>query len=85
MITFEIRDMTCGHCVSAITQAVHAIDHGARIDIDLSTHQVRIEPAGSDADALRAAIQEAGYTPVPLAGSVPQAATPAARTGCCCR
>lgn len=71
MIAFEIRDMTCGHCVSAITQAIRAIDRGAQVDIDLSAHRVRIEPTETDAEKLRKAIREAGYSPVLLVGSMP--------------
>lgn len=62
MIEFQVNDMTCGHCVGAITQAIAAVDPVARVEIDLPTHRVRIE--GSDrVQDLRAAIVEAGYTP----------------------
>lgn len=63
MIEFEVNDMTCGHCVNAITQAVAAVDASAKVEIDLPTHRVRI--SGSDqAQKLGDAIREAGYTPV---------------------
>jgi copper chaperone len=65
MIAFEVKDMTCGHCVSTITQAVKGIDRDAKVDIDLATHRVEIEPAAADARALADAISEAGYTPLP--------------------
>jgi copper chaperone CopZ len=29
MITFEVNDMTCGHCVSTITKALKATDKDA--------------------------------------------------------
>ncbi len=64
MITFEVQDMSCGHCVSTITQAVKALDAQAQVQIDLPSHRVRIEPATADAAALREAIAEAGFTPV---------------------
>lgn len=64
MITFEVQDMSCGHCVSAITQAVKALDAQAQVQIDLASHRVDIEPASADAAALREAIAEAGFTPV---------------------
>ncbi len=69
MIAFEVNDMTCGHCASTITKAVQAVDQGAKVQIDLATHRVEIEPTESDAGALSAAIEEAGYTPVPIAGN----------------
>ncbi len=66
MITFEVQDMSCGHCVSTITQAVKALDAQARVQIDLASHRVQIEPASADAAALGEAIAEAGFTPVAI-------------------
>lgn len=86
MISFQVDDMTCGHCVSAITQAVQGMDATARLQFDLATHRVDIEPGKADTNALRGAIAEAGYTPVPIERPVDVAAIGAApqRQGCCC-
>jgi copper chaperone len=86
MISFQVDDMTCGHCVSSITKAVKAVDGEAKVQIDLATHRVDIEPTGTDAAELSDAIKEAGYTPVAVAAaSSPIAAVGApARKGCCC-
>lgn len=66
MITFRIDDMTCGHCVGTITKAVKEADADATVvRVDLPSHRVEIEPGRLDAAALQAAIEEAGYTPVP--------------------
>ena len=63
MIEFQVNDMTCGHCVGAITEAVATVDPLADVEVDLPTHRVRIK--GSDhANAMQVAITEAGYTPV---------------------
>jgi len=64
MIAFDVKDMSCGHCVATITKAVQAADRDATVQIDLAAHRVTIEPHAADAAALAAAIQEAGYTPV---------------------
>ncbi len=64
MIAFQVDDMSCGHCVKAITQAVREADPAAQVHIDLATHRVEIEPARADAQALSRAITDAGYTPV---------------------
>ena len=85
MVTFEVQDMTCGHCVSRITKAVRAIDQGAQVTADLATHRVRIEPSGSDTTQLSDAIREAGYTPVPIAEAETAVRPAAPRSGCCCR
>lgn len=81
MIAFEVNDMTCGHCVSTITKALKATDKDAKVQIDLASHRVQVEPASADAQQLAEAIQDAGYTPVPVASGEPPATKP---TGSCC-
>jgi copper chaperone len=65
MIVFEVKDMSCGHCVRTITEALKAADSRADVRIDLARHRVEIEPGTADAAALAGVIREAGYTPVP--------------------
>jgi copper chaperone len=66
MITFQVDDISCGHCVAAITRAVKEADRDAQVRVDLDAHRVSIEPGAADAQALAEAIREAGYTPVPV-------------------
>lgn len=63
MIEFTVNDMTCGHCASTITRAVKDVDSASRCEIELGTKKVRIESAHPAGD-FKAAIEEAGYTPV---------------------
>lgn len=85
MISFQVNDMTCGHCVSTITKALRAADKDAKVQIDLAMHRVQIEPASADAEELADAIKEAGYTPVPVQAADVDA-VPAKAGGCCgCR
>lgn len=63
MLTFQVKDMTCGHCVATITKAVHAVDAGAQVETDLAMHEVRVE-SGMAGAVIAAAIRAAGYTPV---------------------
>jgi copper chaperone len=81
MVAFQVNDMTCGHCVSSITKAVKAADKDAKVEIDLASHRVQVEPATADADELADAIKEAGYTPVPVEAAGPAVTKPA---GSCC-
>ena len=81
MIAFEVNDMTCGHCVSTITKALKAADKDAKVEIDLATHRVQVEPVSADADELAEAIKDAGYTPVAVS-EAPATASKAA--GSCC-
>ena len=82
MVTFEVNDMTCGHCVSTVTKAIRDADKDAKVTIDLTQHLVMVEPTEAEVRDLSDAITEAGYTPVPV-----QAATvapkPAKAGGCC--
>jgi copper chaperone len=84
MVTFQVNDMTCGHCIGAITKAVAFVDPGAKVQVDLASHRVQIEPTASTAAALSDAIKVAGYTPVAVADASVQAVKAAPRTGCCC-
>lgn len=68
MISFQVDDMTCGHCVRAITEAVKTADKDATVQADLAAHRVDIAQGSADADTLAAAIREAGYHPVPASG-----------------
>lgn len=84
MTTFEVKDMTCGHCIKAITQAVQAVDPTAKVQIDLSSHRVQIESASADAE-LSHAIVKAGYAPI--AKTAEQVSSVPIKTigrGCCC-
>ena len=84
MLTFEVKDMTCGHCVNAITQAVASVDPRARLEITLASHRVQIESAVASEDVFGGAIRRAGFTPVRAAGTAPEAVKAAPRKGCCC-
>ena len=65
MIEFTVDDMTCGHCASTITRAVKEVDAAGKCEIDLGSKRVRIS-SDRPAEDFRAAIEGAGYTPVPL-------------------
>ncbi|WP_339437720.1 heavy-metal-associated domain-containing protein [Pseudomonas sp. EL_65y_Pfl1_R32] len=64
MTTFEVQDMTCGHCVRIITDVVLALDPAASVQVDLPSHLVQIESASVEAPELADAIVQAGYSPI---------------------
>lgn len=80
MIAFQVDDMTCGHCVGSITKAVQSVYPNAHVVVDLAAKRVEIHSVGANAAQFKAAIEEAGYTPVEadLAGRI------AATKGACC-
>lgn len=82
MLSYRVEDMTCGHCASAITKAVRAVDAGAKVEVDLAAHLVHIDPTEADAAGLREAIQQAGYTALPVENQ-DTAGRSAKRGGCC--
>ena len=82
MIAFEVKDMTCGHCISTITKALKAADRDAKVQIDLATHHVRVEPVSADVEELAEAIKDAGYTPVSVEAALSESAAPV-RGSCC--
>lgn len=81
MVVFEVKDMSCGHCVRAITEAVAKVDKSAAVRVDLATHRVEVESAASGVDELAEAIKDAGYTPFLATGSATSAGSP--RASCC--
>ncbi len=64
MHQFTLPDMTCGHCVAAITEALHAADSQARVDIDREARTAQVDSA-LPRDTLAAALAQAGYPPAP--------------------
>lgn len=60
MIQLNIPQMSCGHCVKAVTQAVHEVDPQAKVDVNLATKRVNVE-SQADRAKIVASLAEAGY------------------------
>ena len=61
--TYTVTGMTCGHCVSSVTEEVSELPGVSDVQVDLPTGRLVVtaaEPLGTD--AVRAAVEEAGYT-----------------------
>ncbi len=62
---FLVTGMTCGHCVASVTEEVSAIAGVQSVDVVLKkggASRVTVHADGPlDADAVRAAVEEAGY------------------------
>jgi copper chaperone len=58
---FQVEGMSCQHCVAAVTNAIREHDDGAQVQVDLAEGRVAVESTQS-VEALKAAIDEAGYT-----------------------
>jgi copper chaperone len=62
-LSFVVPEMSCGHCVAAITEEVSAISGVADVSIDLETKLVVVTGQALDTASIVAAINEAGFDP----------------------
>lgn len=61
--TVTVTGMTCGHCVASVTEEISELAGVETVDVDLATGSVTITSSTPlEDDALRAAVEEAGYT-----------------------
>lgn len=62
---FRVPDVSCAHCVNAITQEVSALPGVVNVDVKLEGKTVTVKhDAQVDTAAIVAAINEAGYDEV---------------------
>ena len=60
--TYTVSGMTCGHCVSSVTEELTALDGVVEVDVDLPAGAVTVTSAAPlQIDAVRDAVTEAGY------------------------
>lgn len=59
--TYNVTGMTCGHCVSAVTEEVSKIEGVTSVSVDLGSGTVTVEGTTPSNDQIREAIEEAGY------------------------
>ncbi|MCV2369810.1 heavy-metal-associated domain-containing protein [Roseateles oligotrophus] len=62
MYEFKLPDMTCGHCVAAITKTVQALDSSAKLEFDREARILRVE-SEKGRELFVAALTEEGYPP----------------------
>lgn len=64
-IQLQVQGMTCGHCVSSVTEELEEVDGVRNVSVNLvpsGTSTVTVDADSSiDSTVLRAAIAEAGY------------------------
>jgi copper chaperone CopZ len=59
--TYQVTGMTCGHCAQAVTTEVSAIDGVTDVQVDVASGKVEVTGDGVTEEAVRAAVDEAGY------------------------
>ena len=61
--TYTVTGMTCGHCVSSVTEEVSALPGVSDVQVELESGKVTVtadQPVGQD--QVRTAVEEAGYS-----------------------
>ena len=60
--TYAVEGMTCGHCVQSITGEVSKVPGVSDVAVDLAAKTVAVTAEPLDDVAVRAAVEEAGYS-----------------------
>ena len=61
--TYTVTGMTCGHCVSSVTEEVSEVPGVQGVDVVLESGAVTVTSDGPvDESAVKAAVEEAGYS-----------------------
>ena len=61
VLTLTVADMTCDHCVQAVTEGVSPLAGVDAVEVDLETKLVVVRGTDVDRDAVVAAIDDAGF------------------------
>nr|WP_090276884.1 heavy-metal-associated domain-containing protein [Mycolicibacterium komanii] len=60
--TVTVTGMTCGHCAASVRDELGEIPGVQAVDVDVASGAVTIDSvAPVEADAIRSAVEEAGY------------------------
>lgn len=60
MYEFEVANLSCAHCVNAVTHAIHREDPAAVVEVDLAARQLRVQSRCDEA-RLREALARVDY------------------------
>jgi copper chaperone len=59
--TYTVVGMTCSHCVSSVREELSEVAGVESVDLDLASGHVVVSGRGVVDDAVKAAVEEAGY------------------------
>jgi copper chaperone len=60
--TYNVTGMTCEHCVAAVSATVGELSGVSRVDVELASGRVVVHGGSVDGEAVRHAIEAAGYS-----------------------
>jgi copper chaperone len=58
---YLVKGMTCSHCVMSVTEEVEQVPGVDAVDVDLESGRVRVRGEGFSDEAIREAVDDAGY------------------------
>ena len=58
---YVVEGMTCRHCVASVSEEVTEVSGVTRVEVDLGSGRLTVWGSGFGDDAVRAAVEEAGY------------------------
>jgi copper chaperone len=58
---YVVTGMTCDHCVLSVREEVSEVAGVRDVEVDLATGRLTVTGEGVSDDAVRAAVEEAGY------------------------
>lgn len=60
--TYSVSGMSCEHCVRSVTEEVSEVPGVSGVVVDLASGRLVVEGDAVEESAIRAAVDEAGYT-----------------------
>ena len=66
MQRFDVKGMSCTHCVAAVTDGLADADPAAKVTVDLDTGRVVVTGETAPQDVLLEAIAREGYEATPV-------------------
>ncbi len=60
--SYTVTGMTCEHCVAAVDAEVGALAGVSGVEVDLASGALLVSGSDIDGDAVRTAVEEAGYS-----------------------
>jgi len=58
--TYDVKGMTCAHCVSSVTEEISEVEGVSAVEVDLESGRA-VVTGDPDVEAVKAAVAEAGY------------------------
>ena len=58
---YNVNGMTCSHCVLSVREEVSEVPGVEDVEVELASGRLTVTGSGFGDDAIRAAVEEAGY------------------------